>query len=269
MIISFNKLGNYGNLGNQLFQYCALRGIAIKNNAEICFPHKQEFGKIQPEVFTCLDNCFNINMKYERGYKNYSILNETTYNFDNKFFNIQPKNNVNIEGYFQTEKYFKHIENELKNELIFNKDVVVHFNKKYKNLFDFNNFEYISVHIRRTDFIKFKNIHYNCPLSYYQNAIDILKKDNKKIILFSDDLEWCLQQKIFQDSHVIPFDEIHTYISLYAMTLCNYHIIANSSFSWWGSWLSKSKKTIAPALWFTENVKKNTDDIYCQEWLKI
>jgi hypothetical protein len=53
--------------------------------------------------------------------------------------------------------------------------------------------------------------------------------------------------------------------------MCNYHVIANSSYSWWGAWLSESKKVIAPYNWFGEDdvMPKNWSDIYCKEWMVI
>jgi len=53
------------------------------------------------------------------------------------------------------------------------------------------------------------------------------------------------------------------------MTMCDYHIIANSSFSWWGAWLSESKKVIAPSQWFgaAQGMPKNWSDIYCKDWI--
>jgi hypothetical protein len=70
------------------------------------------------------------------------------------------------------------------------------------------------------------------------------------------------------DNFTIPETE-NPYVELYMMTKCNYHIIANSSFSWWGSWLSNSKLTIAPSQWFGSAMGKNTDDVYCKNWIKI
>jgi hypothetical protein len=55
------------------------------------------------------------------------------------------------------------------------------------------------------------------------------------------------------------------------MSLCDYHVIANSSFSWWGAWLGESKKVIAPSQWFGESpdMPKNWSDIYCKDWIII
>jgi hypothetical protein len=96
------------------------------------------------------------------------------------------------------------------------------------------------------------------------------KLDSEAIfIVFSDDVEWC--KKEFAGENYIVNEIGNPYAEMCAMSLCDHNIMANSSFSWWGSWLNRNpnKKVIAPSRWFGSAMNKNTDDIYCQDWIKI
>ena len=84
---------------------------------------------------------------------------------------------------------------------------------------------------------------------------------------FSDDLNWCKEN--FKGDKYIFVETGNPYYDLYLMSKFQNHIIANSSFSWWGSWLSESKKTIAPLNWFGPLLNKNTSDVYCDNWILI
>jgi hypothetical protein len=85
---------------------------------------------------------------------------------------------------------------------------------------------------------------------------------NTKYFIFSDDIEWCKQNFIGENYIFVENEE--DYISLYMISLCKDNINANSTFSWWGSWLNKNdnKKVIFPSLWFGEKKKLITKDIY-------
>ena len=123
------------------------------------------------------------------------------------------------------------------------------------------------MHIRRGDYVLYPDHHPTCDLDYYKNSIELIKKQSnnkKKILIFSDDKQWC-KNTFLGDEYIIS-ENTNPYIDLYMMTLCDYHIIANSSFSWWGAWLAKSKKTIAPSKWFGRLINKNTSDVYCNGW---
>jgi hypothetical protein len=86
--------------------------------------------------------------------------------------------------------------------------------------------------------------------------------DNKKYLVFSDDIEWCKKMNI-GDYYA---ENNNDCLDLYQMTLCKSSIIANSSFSWWGAYLSEKEKVIAPKKWFNN---KNVDDLYCDDWIKL
>jgi hypothetical protein len=66
-------------------------------------------------------------------------------------------------------------------------------------------------------------------------------------------------------------DSGNPYLDLKIMTMCDHHIIANSSYSWWGAWMNprEGKKVIAPKKWFGPLLQKNTENIYCEGWTKI
>lgn len=120
----------------------------------------------------------------------------------------------------------------------------------------------LAVHVRRGDYLKPENSAYKVVgKEYYEQSIDYLRgqADISNIYFFSDDIEWCKDQfgdllnTVFVDSKISG----DPYIDLELMRNCNYFIIANSTFSWWGSWLCEreDKIMVAPKIWFEEEEK--------------
>ena len=112
----------------------------------------------------------------------------------------------------------------------------------------------VSLHIRRTDYLELDH-HNSLGLDYYEKALGEFDSD-RTIIIFSDDAEWCKEQKLFDGDRFLVAEGNINYVDLCLMTLCTGHIIANSSFSWWGAWLSNSKKVIAPKNWFSGHLEE-------------
>ena len=123
----------------------------------------------------------------------------------------------------------------------------------------------VALHIRRTDYITNPN-HTCLGLDYYEKALNIFP--NQTVLIFSDDPQWCQNQKLFEDDRFMISDNDDQYIDMSLMTMCKGHVIANSSLSWWGAWLSDSERVIAPKGWFegSNNSHLDTSDIYCSEW---
>ena len=103
-------------------------------------------------------------------------------------------------------------------------------------------------------------------MDYYKKALSYF--DVGPVLIFSDDPDWCKEHELFKDDRFMISDNDDQYLDMCLMTMCTGHIIANSSFSWWGSWLSNSQKTIAPKGWFegSNNSHLDTSDIYCSDW---
>ena len=262
-MISFNRLGNLGHLGNQMFQYASLKGIASKNNTEFCFPEKKYFGK-EWAVRSFIDDCFNL--KCKREITQFQSVMEPFFCFDERFFNIQQ--DLDIFGYFQSEKYFVHIEDEIRKDFTFKEDILSPCVEMISELSDGKKKDFISLHIRRTDYTSNPN-HPVQSLDYYKKALSNFD-DQLSVIVFSDDFKWCNEQELFSSDRFLISESDNCYVDLCLMSLCTYHIIANSSFSWWGSWLAKSKKTIAPSYWFDGDCKKHdTKDLYLKEWVVL
>lgn len=248
-MISFNNLGHMGRLGNQMFQYAALKGIATHKGYWYSIPEKNslvEHFKIPPTLSN----------------QNTQSVYEETFEFNENLFNTCP-DDIDLIGYFQTEKYFKHIEEQIRQDFTFH-DRIVKVCSHYRNSV-FPNTELISLHIRRTDYLS--DFKFHClSLDYYQEALKLLPE--VPVMIFSDDPEWC--KKTFSDRRFVISVSNDVGIDLCLMSLCNYHIIANSSFSWWGSWLARSQKTIAPKNWFEGDLShSNTKDLYLPEWVTI
>jgi hypothetical protein len=260
-MIGFNHLGHLGRLGNQMFQYAALKGIAANNNYNICIPSSSGNNEwCEHQLFNCftLETINQLNIQYIDS--NRPIIQEKSFCFDDELFDNCP-DWVSLHGFFQSEKYFKHIKEEIKKDFSFKSNILDSSKEAISGL---NN--PISLHIRRTDYLTNPN-HKALSLDYYKNALEQFD-ETWAVIVFSDDPNWVFDQKLFSGDRFIVSENNSSYIDLCLMTLCKGHIIANSSFSWWGAWLADSKGVIAPSGWFegTNNSHLDTKDLIPSEW---
>ncbi|MEM7195499.1 MAG: alpha-1,2-fucosyltransferase [Pseudomonadota bacterium] len=202
--------------------------------------------------------------KYERGFE-----------FDAGFYDLESDRNCDLVGFFQSEKYWKVIQGAVRENFCFDSEI----KQKAKKLVP-PEVATVSIHVRRGDYVAKSKYHHNISLQWYQQAADRFR--DCRPIVFSDDIEWCrfnmsfLQDAIFIDHGVeiekspdVKTDELG-YIDLCAMSLCNKHIIANSSMSWWSAYLGGGE-TIAPKQWFGVNGPSDWSDVYPEKesWMIV
>ena len=263
-MLAFNHLGHLGRLGNQMFQYASLRGIAARRGYDFGIPpskFEDEWRSHQLFELFDLPNLPRSNVKYLDG-GNAPIAQERFFHFDQLLFDQCP-NDISLFGYFQSEKYFKHIEDSIREDFVFREHILEPC-KEIAEGFD----NPVSLHVRRTDYLTNSANHYNLSLEYYEEALKHF--DGRQVIVFSDDPEWCQEQELFSDDRFLVSESGDNKIDLCLMTFCTSHIIANSSFSWWGAWLAKSEKVIAPSKWFgPNNADKETKDLIPETWTII
>jgi hypothetical protein len=264
-MITFNNLGNLGRLGNQMFQYASLKGISANRGFDFCIPSKESFGSYDLLVRNSDANIydlFNLDKKNLIGVNNNPIIHEKFFHFDEDLFNNCP-DNIDLHGYYQSQKYFEKIEKEIREDFKFSDSLLGECKLFFESSFDS---EVISLHIRRGDYLNLSH-HPVQTLEYYEQSLNQLPQDIP-VIIFSNDYDWCKNQKLFEPDRFLMSENNSTEVDFCLMTLCNYHIIANSSFSWWGSWLSESKKTIAPKNWFADtHINYNVQDLYLDGWV--
>ena len=280
-MIGYNNLGSNGRLGNQMFQYAALRGIAAKRGHDWCIPpdtydHKDNYGLF--ETFEM------INVKESNiGFVSGDYIQENNHCFIPEFFDECP-DNVSIDGYFQTEKYFTHIEKEIREDFTFRKDYLLPCQEYIGSLSNHP----IFLHIRRTDAIGREQYHPILPIKFFEDALKQFAEDTLCFV-FTDDMEWCKSQELFKQERFLFNEKNERYsyknidgtgklqntllpqIDLCLMSLCSGGIIANSSFSWWGAWLQNNRgKIIAPDpnIWFGSAMTHlDTSDIVPKRWM--
>jgi hypothetical protein len=295
--ITMIDLGNYARLGNQIFQYAFMKNISLLLNIPI---HLRILNTDNPFYKTRLNECFKLN-------KDIKVLDENEFK-SNFFYHCEEKDNleyqielienckknkdkiINVCGYFQTEKYFKHVKKELLEDLQF-RDEINNISNDIIN--KFNDCIKISLHIRRGDISN--STAANPPLTkkYILNSIDYMntkliknsfriKKDKLVFLVFSDDINYCKDElKDINETFVFISNSeqkiCNEYIDLCTMIKCDHFILSGSSFSWWGSWLSKneSKIVVVPNPWFNINhidgkrLCSQDKDIIPEEWIKI
>lgn len=270
-----NFLIMQGGLGNQMFQYAFL--IAVRKSGYHVVLDTSYFNLIEmhngyelERVFGIKEQLYNkqgIHMSWLRLLNRLQPSNLCT--IDSLVYSPATCNNLQryIYGYWQDERYFKEISDEILSAFSF------------KNIDDFNSnvasemsaCNSVSLHIRRGDYLE-----YGVPIIkkvYYERAIAFIKKNVKAPIfyIFSDDVR---ESENIADSLGINYKIMthnrgeESYKDMFLMSQCHHNIIANSSFSWWGAWLNNStnKIVISPEIWdFNHKELKPQVD----NWIKI
>jgi len=285
-MLAFNGLGNNGRLGNQMFQYAALKGIARRRGYDFCIP---PFGAKRIDNYS-LHVCFKLssissgNLKFlDNGHA--PVVVENDYHYDPILHDLCP-DDVSLFGFFQSEKWFKDIESEIREDFTFEEGILnpckefisefektpifLHVRRGDPNLVDARGFKWAYVNLADTHPVQ--------PIEYYEEALKEFDED-QPVVVFSDSPEWVKEQKIFEPDRFFisepqdkyPDGSYTPYVDLCLMSLCSGGIIANSSLSWWGAWLQgRTGKIVAPKMWFGPSyADKDTKDLYCEEWKVI
>lgn len=279
-----------GGIGNQMFQYAAAKSLALHKKTILKLDVTPASHKSMPQElkarpfdlhyfdlpdpiaasleiasFLTTKQLGKIIEKTKANHKR-KIYREPFFHYDENFF--KANGDVFLKGLWQSEKYFKPFEKEIRNIFTF-KEVSHLASQNLKNETS------VSVHIRRGDYLTkiSQEILGTLPISYYQQAIEVIKSkiSNSTFYFFSDDIDWAKSN--FQIPNAIFVSNSLTknhFEDLYLMTQCQHNIIANSSFSWWGAWLNDNpnKIVIAPERWFNKG-PKDTQDLIPEGWIKI
>jgi len=274
----------FGGLGNQMFQYAAGRSLAHRLNTQLkldILPFQNyklrkyilsefkilEFFALKEDLRRVKWFSTSVRKRPSISVRNfftgiYCLLNgirpilykkESHFHFDPEFLKLP--DDIYLEGYWQSEKYFKDIENIIRREFTLRNEPDITNTHMAEKIFESNA---ISLHIRRGDYISnpvsFTH-HGVCSLKYYHTAIDCMVKNisDPHFYIFSDDPLWVKQNLIvnYPHTYVTHNQDLQDSLDLWLMSMCKHHIIANSSFSWWGAWLSNNSKkiVIAPKKW--------------------
>ena len=280
----------FGGLGNQLFQYAAAKNISSRNNTIL----KLDISNYEVNVDDVTSRSYRLGIfnieesfatkqdvsdmiggyiaKITQSIKPFHLqkcIKEQSFNYDERVEMIC--GSVYLEGYWQSEKYFKSISDALKKEVTLKKTNYTHLD--LKQLMQATNS--VAMHIRRGDYATSpiaNKYHGLCELSYYYRSLKYINDRVFKavIFVFSDDITWVKKNIKFQQPvhYVSSINTDLDHIEFSLMTQCKHFIIANSSYSWWGAWLGECEEKIvcAPKKWFNHPI--NTSDLIPTKWIK-
>jgi hypothetical protein len=251
-----------GGLGNFLFQISAAYSYSLIHGKEFHIDYRN-INSVHTNYQKYLDNIFMV--------ITFGKYNNTYITYTEPFFNYTQipyiKGDVILDGYFQSEKYFIENESSIYNLFKPKDSQIEYLTNKYNQLSLDNT---CSIHVRRGNYLHLSNYHPVLELDYYKHAISIVGEDMFFYIL-SDDIEWCKQNLGFLKNKIFVKENLDLY-ELYLISMCKNNINANSTFSWWGSWLNKNpnKQVFFPKTWFGPNYNDHsTKDLFFEKSIII
>ena len=285
-----------GGLGNQMFQYAAGRALSLKKNDWFALDTAgfEQYGLHQgfelERVFTApVTIASEADRRRVLGWRRSTLVRralsrlpvkfaggssyvqEPHFHYWTGFEAVGPDSY--LAGYWQSEKYFADVTPQIRADFTF----CTPLNGKNAELAQLiGNVQAVSLHVRRGDYAndpKTKSTHGLCSLDYYRKAIDYIDAvvSNPVFFIFSDDISWVKDNLFVAFAHhfVEHNKGAASYNDMRLMSLCRHHVIANSSFSWWGAWLNSSadKTVVAPKKWFADS--KSVRDLLPADWVLL
>lgn len=245
-MVTFNPAGRYGNW---FFECCTMIAYALKHNLEFTVPKVT-----QHEFFNPVYALHLVNPNYNPSLERIDLWENGHHYQELPFEESWRDKNIVIQGYRQSEKYFK----EFRNEILY---LLNYPYEKREGV--------MAVHIRRGDYLLLASKHPPVTSQWYEEAMKMFP--GYKFKFYSDDINWCVQEFgnrndcEFSAGNSIEFD-------VYDGACCEHQIISASTFGWAMAWLNRNpgKKVVLPRLWFTENWDGlDTKDIVPPEWVKL
>ncbi len=239
----------YGRMGNVLFQAAHCIALGIKHNVEISMPNRTSDPFWNPLYLQHL-----VNPSYEQGREDI-LINENGHEWQPIEWREEWRDKqVVLNGYWQTEKYFKD----------YRREILYLFNFPYTKKYN-----YVSVHVRRGDYVWLKEKHPEVTKEWYELAMK--EFPGFKFKFFSDEIQWCKDN--FGDREDCEFSTNSNEVDdMVEISCCEHNVNSSSTFSWWGAWLNRNenKTVITPKKWFEDGwCGLNTDDIIPETWVKI
>lgn len=276
-----------------MFQYAAGRALSLRHGVPL-FIDRRSFSKSYKLRSYAL-GCFQVAVKdapiemlpmvsghgflsraLRRWFhkKNINAYQERSFTYDALFEQLSV--NTYIEGYWQSERYFSDINGQIRDDFNF---ITLPSDENQIWLNKINNSLSVSLHVRRGDYVSnsaASQVHGTCGLDYYTNAFALLCNqlyEDPEFFVFSDDPAWVRENLSFGPycHHFIEHNgALNCHEDLRLMASCNHHIIANSTFSWWGAWLNprRDKIVIAPRQWFRDESMSDAD-LIPKGWLRV
>lgn len=285
---------NTGGIGNQMFIYALYfhlqkQGYSCKidmNSFVQKLNHEETrladiFSNINfeeaviGEINSVADNNLSLFSRIRRKFFWHKKTHVKNHNLTYIKLNLNSNSDFYLDGYWQSEKYFKENEASIRGVFSFPKFVSERNLNLQKRILSNNS---ISIHIRKGVDYQSSSFSNACGSKYYQDAIRLIKEkiNNPMFYIFTDNIEWTLNNLNLSDctyEHINwnSFIGTNCYLDMQLMSLCKHNIIANSTYSWWGAWLNQNENAtkIGPKEWLNKKSRYNIDDIIPSNWLKI
>lgn len=221
-----------GRIGNQFFKVASMTGIGLKNHTPYYLDTVWDYQKY-----------FTIPLHSIRTKPNSYIRDPQPY-YHYEEVTLDPDGIYGIEAYLQSEKYFEHCKEYIKEFFTLRSEYSDQLKSQYKDRLG-----RVALHVRRTDFVG-NGCTPALSLEYYEDAITYFPQDD--FLVFSDDIDWCRNQPQFSGSRFMFQERGVDIFDLFLLSYCKGIIMANSSYSWWGAWLGERDgyNIIAPKGWF-------------------
>lgn len=268
-------------LGNQIFQYLFLDLISKLTKRQIVFFNDKE-DKLKKEKIR-INTVFNVNLEFldfDENLKFKDIIEKSFYdkNIINEIISDDTEV-INLIGFFQSYKYFKHefnlefnLQNKINQLFGFDDKIKQEGNIIIENIHNINQdktLNLVSIHVRRGDYIKYDDYHVILPMIYYINAIRKIEKEYNDVyyVVCSDDINWCKRVFYFIKDKAYFSENNKDIVDMYLMSQCSIKIISNSSFSLLTCYFNRENKgkklNICPSIWFgNKKINFNLEDIY-------